>query len=200
MAKTAICYNIRRQDIRRRLAARPVAPTEWNTTVVAEEAMCPQGKHVPARSRVLNTRCATVRLRGFCPFLKILARQERMQTTKWAEHGRFCIEDAAILDDHRSSWIVKYLLDHGFKDDTPEGYHRSGPWLWIDTNGMTFRYHPRYGVGYGTPIAGVKLTGQDFRSIWEIVSRRREINSSIGDGWTARIRAQVECSSEIERK
>lgn len=46
----------------------------WNTTVVAEEAMCPQGKHVPARSRVLNTRCATVRLRGVCPFLKILAK------------------------------------------------------------------------------------------------------------------------------
>ena len=74
VAESAIWYNIRRQDIRRRLAARPVAPTEWNTTVVAEEAMCPRGKHVPERSRVLNTRCATVRLRGVCPFLKILAK------------------------------------------------------------------------------------------------------------------------------
>ncbi|MGN0855219.1 MAG: hypothetical protein ACI4R9_06845 [Kiritimatiellia bacterium] len=52
-----------------------------------------------------------------------------MQTTKWAEHGRFCVEAAAIPDDHRSSW------------------------LWIDTNGMTFRYHLRYGGGYGTPMA-----------------------------------------------
>ena len=74
VAESAIWYNTRRQDIRRRLAARPVAPTEWNTTVVAEEAMCPQGKHVPVRSRVLNTGFATVRLRGFCPFLRILAR------------------------------------------------------------------------------------------------------------------------------
>ena len=168
--------------------------------MVAEEAMCPRGKHVPVRSRVLITRCATVRLRGDGPFLKILARQERMQTTRWAEHGRFCIEDAAILNDHWSSWIAKYLQDHGFKDDTSDGYHRSGPWLWVDANGMTFRYHPRYGVGYGTPIADVMLTGKDFCSIWEIISRRREINSSIGGGWTARIQAQEECTSEIERK
>ena len=75
VAKTAIWYNIYRQDIRRRLAARPVAPTERNTTVVAEEAMSPQGKHVPVRSRVLNTRCATIRLLGNGPFLKILAKE-----------------------------------------------------------------------------------------------------------------------------
>ena len=74
--ETAICYSTHRQDIRRRLAERPVAPTEWNTTVVADEAMCPRGKHVPVRSRVLITRCATVRLRGDGPFLKILARQD----------------------------------------------------------------------------------------------------------------------------
>ena len=58
------------------MAERLVAPTEWNTTVVAEEAMCPKGKHVPVRSHVLITRCATVRLRGNRPLLKDLADQE----------------------------------------------------------------------------------------------------------------------------
>lgn len=62
------------------MAEKLVAPTEWNTTVVAEEAMCPKGKHVPVRSRVLIARCATVRLRGDCPFLMLLARQEKVQT------------------------------------------------------------------------------------------------------------------------
>ena len=72
-AKSAIWYNMNRQDIKRRLAAKLVAPTEWNTTVVAEEAMCPKGKHVPVRSRVLNTGCAAVRLRGNAPLLNVLA-------------------------------------------------------------------------------------------------------------------------------
>ena len=185
-----------RQDIRRRLAARLVAPTEWNTTVVAEEAMCPRGKHVPVRSHVLNTSRATVRLRGVCPFLRRLTEQECMQTIKWAEHGRFCIEDAAILDDHSNSWIARYLLDQGFRDDTPNVFHRSGPWMWVDANGMTFRYHPRYGVGYGTPIADVSLTGADFKAVWEIVSRRKQANAAIRGGWVERIQAQKNYSKE----
>ena len=57
VAKTAIWYNARRQDIRRRLAERPIAPTEWNTTVVAEEAMCPKGKHVPMVARLEHKMC-----------------------------------------------------------------------------------------------------------------------------------------------
>ena len=69
------------------MAERLVTPTEWNTTVVAEEAMCPQGKHVPARSRVLIAGCATVRLRGDYPFLGILTEWRRTQTNEIAYNG-----------------------------------------------------------------------------------------------------------------
>ena len=162
----------------------------------SREAMSPRGKHVPVRSHVLNASRATVRLRGVCPFLRRLTEQECMQTIKWAEHGRFCIEDAAILNDHSNSWIARYLLDQGFRDDTPNGYHRSGPWMWVDANGMTFRYHPRYGVGYGTPIADVSLTGADFKALWEIVSRRKQANADIRGGWEERIQAQKNYSKE----
>ena len=46
VAETAICYNIHSQDIRRRLAARPVAPTEWNTTVVCRKADEPERENM----------------------------------------------------------------------------------------------------------------------------------------------------------
>ena len=108
----------------------------------------------------------------------------------WAEHGMFCIEDTAILNDHKSSWIAEYLLAEGFMEDTPSGYHRVGPWMWVDVNGMTFRYHLMYGAGIGTPIGDVALTGMDFKSIWEVISKRKKINSSIDGGWEGRIRAQ----------
>ena len=74
VAESAIWYNIRRQDIRRRLAARPVAPTEWNTTVVAERR-CARKGNMFQRSSVLIARWAAVRLRGDNPFLGSLAKR-----------------------------------------------------------------------------------------------------------------------------
>jgi hypothetical protein len=76
VAKTAIWYNARRQDIRRRLAERPVAPTEWNTTVVAEEAMCPKGKTCSSGPHVLIEGCAAARLRGMLPLLRGLTKKK----------------------------------------------------------------------------------------------------------------------------
>ena len=52
VAESAIWYNIRRQDIRRRLAARPVAPTEWNTTVVAERRCARKGNMFQKAARL----------------------------------------------------------------------------------------------------------------------------------------------------
>ena len=117
--------------------------------------------------------------------------RQDLHSPRWAEHGRFCIEDAAIMDDHHSSWIARYLDEVGFRDDTPEGYHRDGPWLWVDVNSMTYRYHPRYGVGYGTPIGEVNLTGEDFRTIWSVIANRRKVNAEIAGGWEERIKRQT---------
>ena len=68
--------------------------------------------------------------------------------------------------------------------------------MWVDANGMTFRYHPRYGVGYGTPIADVSLTGADFKAVCDIVSRRKQANADIRGGWVERIQAQKNYSKE----
>ena len=105
---------------------------------------------------------------------------------------RFCIEDIAIYENHRDSWIVKYLESHGFTDLRPEDtWHRSGPWLWVDVETMKYKYHPHYGVGDGDePLLGVNFTGKDFCTIWEILERRRRIHDETGTNWSDRIKRQ----------
>ena len=113
--------------------------------------------------------------------------------TEWGANGKFLIEDKAILADHGSSWIVRYLEEHGFTDDTPEYYYRQGPWLWIDANTMTYRYHPRWAVGIGTPIANIQLTGKDFAGIWEIIEKRKRKNAKLMENkWESRMASQEE--------
>ena len=74
VAESAIWYNTRRQDIRRRLAARPVAPTEWNTTVVAERRCARKGNMFHKAARLDPGRAAN-RLTGNGSLLKILTEE-----------------------------------------------------------------------------------------------------------------------------
>jgi hypothetical protein len=101
---------------------------------------------------------------------------------------RFCVEDAAIYENHQDSWIVKYLEEHGFSNLYPDDtLHRVGPWLWVDVENMTYRYHPHYGVGCGQPLFGITITGKDLRTIIEILDRRKKLHAETGIKWSVRI-------------
>ena len=103
----------------------------------------------------------------------------------------FEIEYIAIHDNHNDSWIAKYLDKHGFTLRNPyDTFHRVGPWIWVYLKDMTYGYCPHYGVSCGHSQLDTSLTGKDFCTIWEILSRRQRLHVKTGIKWSERISQQ----------
>lgn len=107
----------------------------------------------------------------------------------------YCIEEAEIAGNHRTSRAALWLEAHGFTLHRPEDtFHRVGPWIFVNSDGMEYRYCPHFGTGPSEVFENVHLSFEEFKAVWTAVMSASG-RKAMYPNWADRIKAHAEGKS-----
>ena len=107
----------------------------------------------------------------------------------------YCIEEAEIAGNHRTSRAALWLEAHGFTLHRPEdAFHRVGPWIFVNSDSLEYRYCPHFGTGPSEVFENVHLSFEEFKAVWTAVMSASG-RKAMYPNWADRIKAHAEGKS-----
>ena len=108
----------------------------------------------------------------------------------------YCIEEAEIAGNHRTSRPALWLETHGFTLHRPEDtFHRVGPWIFVNSDSLEYRYCPHFGTGPSEVFENVHLSFEEFKAVWTAVMSASG-RKAMYPNWADRIKAQAARQSD----
>ena len=107
----------------------------------------------------------------------------------------YCIEEAEIAGNHRTSRAALWLEANGFTLHRPEDtFHRVGPWIFVNSGSLEYRYCPHFGTGPSEVFENVHLSFEEFKAVWTAVMSASG-RTAMYPNWADRIKAHAEGKS-----